>query len=97
MTGSNFDDDTFMPYLIKIKSLVHKNTIVGGEVIGKKVKWIMPKRNEDIGAAHKNVDALNLEASKEMGWDNFETARTLRFDATLEKLKFADYWQYRPI
>ena len=97
MTGSNFDDDTFMPYLIKIKSLVHKNTIVGGEVIGKKVKWIIPKRNEDIGAVHKNVDALNLEASKEMGWDNFETARTLRFDATLEKLKFADYWQYRPI
>lgn len=97
MTGSNFDDDTFIPYLIKIKSLVHKNTIVGGDVRGSKIKWIIPKKDADFNAIHQKVDSLNCEALRESCWDNFETARTLRFDATLEKLKCADYWQYRPI
>jgi len=96
VTGLNFDDDTFIPYLIKIKSLVHKNTIVGADVRGIKIKWIIPKINDDLTAIHKNVDTLNHEAAKESGWDNFETARHLRFEATLEKLKYADYWQYRP-
>ena len=97
MAGSNFDDDTFMPYLIKIKSLVHKNTIVGGDVRGSKIKWIIPKKDADFTAIHEKVHALNYEASKESYWDNFETARELRFESTLEKLKCADYWQYRPI
>ena len=54
-----------MPYLIKIKSLVHKNTVVGGDFRGSKIKWIIPKKDADFTAIHQKINALDYKASEE--------------------------------
>ena len=95
-TTLTIGDKILSPYLIKIKSVVHKNTIVGADARYGKIKWIIPKRNEDLSAVNENIEKLHYEASEELRGDNFDTIRQLRFEATLEKLKCADYWKYRP-
>lgn len=87
-------EDILRPYLVEITSLIHKNTVVGGEPKGKKINWIIPEVRIDHEAIQSKCDALQKEACEESRWDNFDTARHLRFKATLEMLKSADYWKY---
>ena len=82
------------PYLVEIKSLIHKNTIVGGDAQWRNIKWVIPSINEDLNKVYQRSEELQCEASEESGWDNFDSARQLRFQAVLEMLKCSDYWKY---
>jgi hypothetical protein len=88
------DVSVISPDIVKIKSMIHKNIIVGGEVRCSRVDWVIPKIDEDIEKAHQESDQLKYEASNTMRGDNFDSARVFRFRSTLVMLRCSDYWKY---
>lgn len=81
----DLDDDSealsFSPEYIEITDESHR-LVLAGRVRGYKIDWCEPVlSNVEALEVRKQVGKLRSEASFEMGWDNFSTARALRKDA----------------
>lgn len=70
------------------------NNALGGIVTGGRVNWLSPVWGRHILETRATIAALNEEAARESGWDNFSTARRLWDQAAALELTFIHrrYW-----
>lgn len=65
--------------------------VLAGEVRGAKVSWCVPVvSHEEALQVTSKIEALHSSASFELGWDNFSTARRLRFEASILEGRLVD-------
>lgn len=79
--GDDSEAISFSPEYIEIVD-ERRRLVLAGRVRGYKIDWCEPVlSNVEALQVRKKVGELRSEASFEMGWDNFSTARGLRKDA----------------
>jgi hypothetical protein len=81
---------SFSPRLFKISD-DDGRLVLAGEVRGDTVSWCIPVvSDEEAEQVSAKIEALQAEASFESGWDNFSTARRLRFEASVLEGRLVD-------
>lgn len=81
---------SFSPRLFKVSD-DDGRLVCAGEVRGEHVNWCVPVvSDEEAEQVSAKIEALQVEASFEMGWDNFSTARRLRFEASVLEGRLVD-------
>lgn len=81
---------SFSPRLFKISD-DDGRLVLAGEVRGDTVSWCIPvASDEEAEQLSAKIEALHTEASFESGWDNFSTAKRLRFEASVLEGRLVD-------
>lgn len=81
---------SFSPRLFKISDDVGR-LVLAGEVRGEAILWCIPVvSDEEADQLSAKIETLHAKASFEMGWDNFCTARRLRFQARVLEGRLVD-------
>lgn len=81
---------SFSPRLFKISD-DDGRLVLAGEVRGENVSWCIPVvSDEEAEQVSAKIEALHTEASFELGWDNFSTAKRLRFEASVLEGRLVD-------
>lgn len=84
------DAMSFSPRLFKISD-DNGRLVLAGEVHGDTVSWCIPVvSDEEEEQLSAKIEALHAEASFELGWDNFSTAKRLRFQASVLEGRLVD-------
>lgn len=81
---------SFSPRLFKISD-DDGRLVLAGKVRGDTVSWCIPVvSDEEAEQLSAKIEALHTEASFELGWDNFSTAKRLRFEASVLEGRLVD-------
>lgn len=93
--GPDHDDAvSFSPGLVRVVD-GDQRLVLAGEVWGAGIRWCMPVTSDDEARqVADDASRLHAEACFEAGWDNYCTARRLRFQASVLEGRLVDpFWR----